>query len=72
MCDCKKLVSDRIHGLVPEADHVSIEHEMLSGKTYSTAYCYIPGKKKPSEKMILHSFCPFCGEKYDKAAAPCC
>lgn len=67
MCNCMQTVQEKIRERVmPEAERVSIDHEMLSGRTYSTAYCTIPGKKKRVEKLILHSFCPFCGEKYDK------
>lgn len=69
MCNCIQEIQDKVRErIAPESERVSIDHEMLSGKTYSTAFCYIPGKKKPTEKMVLHSLCPFCGERYEKEA----
>jgi hypothetical protein len=33
-------------------------------RTSSIVECTLEGQKKPYEQNILHTFCPFCGEKY--------
>ena len=68
MCNCKKELEEKIkekHGT-----DGSISIELFSGKTYSDLwydeeYKY-RGKAKTRRKSlsIIHSYCPFCGEKY--------
>lgn len=53
----------------PDAEHVFVAREMLSGKTYSTLTVRLSGKKKEIEVPIFHSFCPWCGERYSEEAA---
>lgn len=65
MCNCiaeiEKVMEDK-HGRKGE-----VAVEVLSGKSYSDfAYEEIyRGKKRTKKTCILHSFCPFCGEKYE-------
>lgn len=33
-------------------------------RTTSIVECVLEGQKKPYEQNIVHSYCPFCGEKY--------
>ncbi len=65
MCNCIIMTEAMIlgkHGM----DGQIVNVELLSGRTYST-FQYKDGKKNKTQ-MILHSYCPFCGQKYQKKA----
>ena len=67
MCNCdtkiREKIKDKIH---PNATFVSnLNLELLSGRTFSNYEAQVPDKKKPIPIKMLHSFCPYCGEKYD-------
>lgn len=65
MCNCIAKAEERLRELYPTAEEVSIVNvELCSGKLYSTFEVKFPNKKKPEEKLLLHSYCPICGEKY--------
>lgn len=65
MCDCIKIVTDGVKKAY-EAETVLVPFEFFSGRTYTCCEVYRPGKKKPLMSNVAHSFCPFCGEKYEK------
>ena len=67
MCECKKIVTEKMKELLKVEDGL-LECELLSGKTYSN---FRYGKRNnqgnlTKTKPILHSYCPFCGEKYEE------
>lgn len=61
MCECRKKLNKKL------SDHLQVEglivdFEMISCKTFST-FEYQAGKRT-KKQLILHSYCPFCGQKY--------
>ncbi len=67
-CDCIEKTQVK---LSEKLDCPNIDREMLSGKTYSKVYysgTNKKGKRKREETNLLHSYCPWCGVKYDKEA----
>jgi hypothetical protein len=64
-CGCIQRIQDGMKQHYPDAEHMFIEREFLSGKTYSILEVHLPGKKKPKEVPIFHSRCPWCGEPYE-------
>lgn len=66
MCDCIKNTVNKFKEMYPEAENISYQNiEMLSQRVYSTVEIKLPDKKKPIERLVLHSYCPICGKKYD-------
>lgn len=67
MCNCVREAENKFKELYPDAENIEYENvEMLSGKVYSTVNVTLKGKKKPKRQLLLHSYCPICGQKYDK------
>ena len=67
MCNCIKETEKRFRELYPDAEAIEYENvELLSGKVYSTVNIVAQGKKKPKKQLLLHSYCPICGQKYEK------
>ncbi len=67
MCKCADQISQGMKETHNLDGHI-IDYELLSGKSFSTfRYKTVNSKGKESTKdtFILHSFCPFCGEKYE-------
>lgn len=63
MCDCRKTTEQMIAERLGLEGQI-VDFEILSGRTYST-FQYKEGKKTKTQ-MVLHSYCPFCGQKYKK------
>lgn len=63
MCNCRKITDARLVEMLGKEGHI-VDYEMLSGRTYST-FQYKDGKRNKTQ-LILHSYCPFCGQKYKK------
>lgn len=65
MCGC---ISRIENGLKEKlcAEHVTIDTEILSGKTYTVVDYSMPGVKKHKATNVFHTYCPWCGEKYAK------
>jgi hypothetical protein len=65
MCDCRTKIQAGIkekHGIDGR-----LAFELMSGKTYTDLYYKKPnsrGKEVERTMSVLHSYCPFCGEKY--------
>lgn len=66
MCNCQQTVIEKFKELYPAAENIDGQYEMLSGRAYSVVKIKIPDKKKPIEKLLLHTFCPVCGNRYEK------
>lgn len=64
-CNCQKATEEKFKELYPDAQRISGQYEMLSGRAYSVIEITIPNKKKPIERLLLHSYCPTCGKKYE-------
>jgi len=57
---------DKFKEFYPDAENVSaINYEILSGRSYSEYEIKFPNKKKPSSRLLLHSYCPHCGKPYE-------
>jgi ribosomal protein L33 len=65
MCNCKNVTNDKFKEMYPDAESIYGQYEMLSGRAYSVVTIKLPNKKKPIEKLLLHSYCPTCGQKYE-------
>lgn len=65
MCNCRQQMIDKFKELIPGAESITGQYEMLSGRSYSDYDIKMPGKKKPEKKMLLHSYCPHCGKPYE-------
>lgn len=78
MCEClleipKKLVQNQpLKGKVvtvaevSEATFVYSESKNnMDMRTYSDVELQVEGKKRPVTQKMLHTFCPFCGVKYE-------
>jgi len=75
MCDCiekiEKRLDERCKAQEFRKPYESVEIEqafvldgtVMTTKTYSKAIITLTGQKKKIETNIMHSFCPFCGEK---------
>lgn len=63
MCNCRKMTDARLVEMLGKEGQI-IDFELLSERTFST-FQYKDGKKSKSQ-LILHSYCPFCGQKYKK------
>ncbi|MDD5018077.1 MAG: hypothetical protein PHO15_08280 [Eubacteriales bacterium] len=66
MCDCQQKTMDKFKEMYPEATGITGQYEILSGQAYSVVKVQMPGKKKPKEVLLLHSYCPTCGKKYQE------
>lgn len=67
MCNCVNETVAKFKEMYPDAERVSYQNiELMSGKVYSTIELKLKDKKKPIEKMLLHSYCPTCGKKYEE------
>jgi hypothetical protein len=67
-CDCIKRVNGKCKETL-KVDNGSLDHEMLSGRTY-TDFNYnvqyaATGKVKSKHLSVFHTYCPFCGKKYE-------
>jgi ribosomal protein L33 len=63
MCNCRERVNKGVSKALGKEGEI-INYEMLSGRTYST-FQYQDGKRK-KEQLILHTYCPTCGKKYEE------
>jgi len=75
MCDCIKILEEKLHERCLETsfkkpfESVEIEQafvmtgNVMTTKTYSRAIITLTGQKKKIDSNIMHSHCPFCGEK---------
>lgn len=65
-CNCRENIEARLANEKGFREP-SINYEVLSGKTF-TEITYKErdkrGKDKTKKLMVLHTYCPFCGEKY--------
>ncbi len=60
-CNCLEEIMTLIEQ-VGEADLVSYDHDILSGRPYTNLTYNLRGKK--GCKAIMHSYCFICGQKY--------
>lgn len=69
MCNCDKEMTAKLKvKLYPEATSIwNVDRDILSGRTLSHYEITVPGKKKPKQILIGHSFCPYCGRQYEEA-----
>lgn len=66
MCNCKEMMTDKFREFYPDAENVTaINYEILSGRSYSEYEIKLPNKKKPINRLLLHSYCPHCGQPYE-------
>jgi len=65
MCDCEVRVKAELQKLYTGATDILGQYELLSGRSYMEYEITMPERKKPRTKMVLHSYCPHCGQKYD-------
>lgn len=63
MCDCRQTVNKKISELLGKEGQI-VNFDLMSGRTYST-FEYQDGRKK-KQQLVLHSYCPTCGEKYEE------
>jgi len=63
VCNCRKITNARTVELLGKEGEI-VDFELLSGRTYST-FKYKDGKRNKAQ-LILHSYCPFCGQKYEE------
>ena len=70
MCNCKERLEERVAGYkkTEKTNCKFQEYDLISGKTHSSVKTeHMKGKRKfVDTTLIQHTFCPFCGEKYDK------
>ena len=67
MCNCIENVTNKFKEMYPQAENIYYQNvEIMSHKTYSTIEVKMPNKKKPTERLLLHSHCPICGKKYEE------
>ncbi|MCP4325525.1 MAG: hypothetical protein GY787_27525 [Alteromonadales bacterium] len=64
MCKCRNDLQNKLSEKFDA--RVTIQHEMISGKTYSDFKYRPTGKSKDKKEMLFHSHCPWCGEEYNK------
>lgn len=62
MCDCVKQAKEKFKEMFPEAEKVEFASQL-----FSTVKVKMPGRKKPTAHILLHSHCPMCGKKYGEA-----
>ena len=77
MCDCIKRIEEKLHGQLKgqefkkpfESVEVEqgffIKDNIMQTRTYSRAIITLTGQKKKLDTNIVHTFCPFCGEKIE-------
>lgn len=66
MCDCKAIMMEKFKEFYPDAENVTaINYEIMSGRSYSEYEIKLSNKKKPIERLLLHSYCPHCGKPYE-------
>jgi hypothetical protein len=47
-----------------KADKVEFQEiNLMNGQTFNNTHIFFKGKKKPVNKIVAHTFCPFCGKK---------
>ena len=65
-CNCRENINKTFNNIPAYRGGEIVNWEMVSGKTYSTfKYEAVErGKVRKKETLVLHSYCPFCGEKY--------
>ncbi len=61
--NCKKETYRKPFENVRLQKHSVIATGTFKTATYSTALIKLTGQKKLVEMSVMHSFCPFCGEK---------
>lgn len=66
MCNCENTTIEKFKEMYPDAENIYGQYEILSGRAYSVVTIKLPNKKKPVEKLLLHSYCPTCGKKYNE------
>jgi hypothetical protein len=74
MCKCIRDITNKMVGrqinnkTVKKAEMVTaaILIDANSLQTVSTIECSLEGQKKPHKKMLIHKYCPFCGEEYPR------
>ena len=63
MCKCVKELNEKVSKQFGKEGYI-VNQDILSGKIYST-FEYQDGKRT-KVRLILHSYCPICGKKYDE------
>ena len=63
MCNCVKEVEEKLSNKLGKQGKI-VNIELMSNRTYST-FKYQDGKRN-KEMLILHSYCPHCGKKYEE------
>jgi len=61
VCNCRKEIDKQMSDALKHEGKI-VDFDLISGKTYSTFEFQIG--KRVKEKLIIHTFCPFCGQKY--------
>jgi hypothetical protein len=66
MCDCIEKVEEKLSEKMGEPCSL-VECGLFSGKTFSIIEYKDTSYKKPKtcKVSVQHSYCPFCGNKYD-------
>jgi hypothetical protein len=66
-CGCREALNEKLNEVL-KCEGGQINYEMFSGKTFSTFNYETTerGKKRKKETMVLHTYCPSCGEKYKR------
>jgi len=63
VCNCKEITEATISEKAGIEGKI-VDFEFFSGKTFSR-FEYKDGRRSKT-LMILHTYCPFCGQKYEK------
>ena len=78
MCDCITRIEEKLTEKCKEKrfnkpfEKVDLETSLviignkLEARTFCRAFITLTGQKKVVETNVLHSYCPFCGEKIVK------
>ena len=65
MCNCRQETLVKLKEMYPDAEYVEGQYETFSGRSYSDCGIKFPDKKKPRKILLLNTYCPICGKKYE-------
>jgi hypothetical protein len=63
MCNCRKELDKKISELLKTEGQI-VNFDLISGQTYSD-FEYKVGKKT-KRQLLIHTYCPFCGKRYNE------